>query len=392
MTVDSKRRFFLTAISIMIMARMTYSVSFKSRSRTFSGNREPSQVTNHGGDGGGMGGIPKSLLAPVIGAMLPEELAPYSSNILDIVEKGDSEACGNLAVECLNPRGPVGCKEALTNCISSSFVGPAPEKQFSEIGDIDLPFVIQQLATVGQFTSVKQLIRSIVQTCQAYFPESLSNVLRSLNPLKAKPTPQHPYVCNALTGHPVTLVGAGPPLGLSSSCAFDQEEARCQDNVQRATTQLNNYFGVYLAMINGDSNALSQYYPGASLQAILQRDQVAVSPSLSLASSFRTTVTECMRDADHRVQCVAAGLLAEACESGCATARCSWKTLYSRGGCSFADKTAIFSQATALCQDMARELKLSNPPLQCVESFSSRFVMSSLLLLCTILLHLLPLV
>lgn len=309
--------------------------------------------------GGGIGGgIEGAVTGAAIRSLVPEPLAPYADSIVKRIQSSNSPECKNIVTQCLSNKGPVTCRELLMDCLMGSSLGDNPEAHTSSLGDVDLLTVMGRLAVAARFQSVAQVISRVAQGCQAYFPESVSALLHYFNPLKKGATPQHQYVCSALTGRPVSPVVAMSTYGFSGTCTYDDAMLRCVDTVERSAAQMERYFGVYLAMIENDPNAMA-YNPGSSLDSGLQKAS-AIPQSSVHGANYPTTPAACMKDPERRVQCTAAALLAEACEISCAIAKCSWKTLYQRGGCSSTDKTTVFQSSTTLCQDMAQKLKLTN--------------------------------
>ncbi|XP_053992334.1 uncharacterized protein LOC128883716 [Hylaeus volcanicus] len=96
----------------------------------------------------------KETIVSVIQMFLPSELKSYAEKIYDVISKSDAPECNKILSSCSGMNVHLSCRDALPECIISSFVTSYPTEPIMATGEINLQELTNNFATITCLHSV----------------------------------------------------------------------------------------------------------------------------------------------------------------------------------------------------------------------------------------------
>lgn len=254
-----------------------------------------------------------------------------------------SPECKDLMRTCLLP-GTLRCEEEIADCAMEAVVGPNPAAKISDIGDVDVHRIVEDLAREATLDP-NMLLKVILRECKRYLPPQWSSLLTQMGGAEKPEGPQDAFICSLLTDRNVGVYY--DDFRLSGGCDVGSVRHEC---ARQPIMPLRDVFGVYLNYVYGVL-PFEPYYPGSvrSLQGVLRMQPT-------------NTVTGCLR-ADRRTPCLAAAILADACERSCVAGNCVWDQY--RHDCVQTGQKDFFRAAGRKCESLATAMRAGGAP-QCI--------------------------
>lgn len=312
----------------------------------------------------------KESVISIIRMFLPSDYESSAEKIYDVISKSDAPECDKILSACAGSNPQLSCKDALPECIISSFITDYPTEPIMETGDINLQELTNNFANTVGYPSATYLVRRLQIQCSKYLDLSTLRILYYINPLRSELTPQHPYICQLILGKIVPEITSVTNRFLSSTCHFESAYDKCASVKTRAAAQFSSYFPAYLSIILGQTQDFFQYDIGSTIVRSFYPSKLK-QPLPPLAYP---TPRQCMTKSSQRVQCLAAAILAEACEASCAIARCATRMIYDDSQCTKEDAHFPLERATILCQLASRYLDIRQFPATCTDFVTSTFL------------------